>query len=109
MLYVGSYVVNSSRGGYWTSPEHFGQTKAVHYDNAVRWQPFRGYLSPRKSDSLGMFYSPLIGLDRKLVHPTHLIKLSRSNTWLTEMSLSDIHPQCRTNLWWKKDSDDKGH
>jgi len=77
----------------------------MHVDNAVRWQPGCGYLSPRRSDLLGQFYAPLIWLDRQLVHRTYLIKMDRSNPWLTQMVLSDIHPQCRSNLWWKQTDD----
>ena len=102
LAYAGTYAVNSARGGYWTQPEHLITTRAIHLDNVVRWQPLHGYQSPKRSDAVGKFYAPLIWLDRHLVHRTHLITLDGANSWLTDMPESRVHPDCRTNLWWKE-------
>ncbi len=53
------------------------------------------------SRSHTLFERDLIGIDRKLIHKTHLIMINRKNPWLDDMRMSDIHPRCRTNLRWK--------
>jgi len=61
VLYVGSYAVNSGLGGYEDSSF-----------NTLSWSPRYGNFSKGKKDPVGIVYAPLVVIDRKLLHTTHV-------------------------------------
>ena len=80
LAYLGSYVAVSSVGGYYFSQSgrirySFGMSVSdvsIWHPAGVWWEPYvdvRGSETSRGT-TLGYFYSPLIRLDRRYVHPT---------------------------------------
>jgi hypothetical protein len=79
VVYVGSYIILSARGGWYWS-----QTGKLRYDFGfaasdverwfpawAHWEPFRDIYGrdTSRGDLQGYIYSPLIRLDRAWVHP----------------------------------------
>jgi hypothetical protein len=62
VFYVGSYAVNSVSGGY----ERSGTC------NSLSWSPRHGQFSKGKKDVVGVVYAPLVVIDRKLLHASHV-------------------------------------
>jgi hypothetical protein len=82
ILYVGSYVVLSSIGEYRASISGRVrcQSTGMGLHDAGIWEPKGVYWDPyldvsgrrtNRATLLGWFYSPLVALDRRWVHPTH--------------------------------------
>lgn len=98
VLYAGSYVLNSSLGGYWNKPERDGHDRWVFglsIHTAILWQPRIGYWAPFRSDCVGAFYSPLVRIDRWLFHPTHYLTDPDIGEWTITLTPKDFHPRFR--------------
>lgn len=100
VLYVLSYTINSACGGYWMKPvldkrdrysEDFG---GLAMPTAIHWQPAVGYFALGKRDLIGTFYSPLIKLDRRHIHPTKYMSDSIFD-WANGLAIEKIHPEFR--------------
>lgn len=102
LLYVASFALNSRFGGYWNRPERDGHDRwsfGLFMHTAIFWQPRFGYWAPYRSDWLGAFYSPLIWLDRRFVHPTRYISDPNFSEWARKTTAADWHPQFRTQIF----------
>ena len=101
LLYVGSFVLNSHFGGYWNKPERDGHDRwsfGLSMHTAVLWQPRFGYWALYRSDWLGAFYSPLIRLDRRFIHPTRYVSDPNFVEWSKTTTAADWHPQFRAEI-----------
>ena len=101
LLYVVSFALNTYSGGYWDRPERDGHDRysfGLSMSTAVLWQPRFGYWTPFRSDWLGTFYSPLIRLDRKFLHPTRYLSDPSFDSWVEASAVSDWHPRFRTAI-----------
>jgi hypothetical protein len=98
ILYVGSFALNSGFGGYWDKPERDGRDHwnfGLSIHTAILWQPRFGYWAPYRSNWLGEFYSPLILLDRRFVHPTRYVSDPNFSAWFKTTTAAEWHPQFR--------------
>ena len=101
LFYVGSFALNSHLGGYWNKPERDGHDRwsfGLSLHTAVLWQPRFGYWALYRSDWLGAFYSPLIRLDRRLLHPTRYVSDPNFFEWSKTTTAADWHPQFRAEI-----------
>jgi hypothetical protein len=71
LIYIVTYVANSSRGGYWPKAD-FGQYSynfGLGIPTQHKWQPYFGYHDSQQTSLLGWIYLPLIAVDQKWCHP----------------------------------------
>ena len=97
-FYLGSFVLNSYCGGYWSELERDGHDRwsfGLSMPTAVLWQPRFGYWAPYRSDWLGTLYSPLIRLDRHLAHPTRYASAPDFHPWVNALPAEEVHPRYR--------------
>ena len=103
-IYVVSYILNSFLGGYWLVPEMDGRDRlggfwALH--TAIMWQPRFGHEAMGHLDYLGALYTPLIQLDRKLIHPTIYISDDKGEKKISNLKASEVHPHWRDEFLTK--------
>ena len=98
VVYVVTYAVNSSLGGYWMKPKrdtHDCHVYGLSMSTAINWQPRVGYQTCFVTDGMGYFYWTLIRLDRRLFHPTHYLSDNNGLEWCESLPIASIHPQFR--------------
>ena len=96
--YIVSYALNSASGGYWGRPEMDGHDRysfGLAMPTAVLWQPRWGHYAGVRSDLLGLAYSPLISLDRRLVHPTIYLSAPDGFDRAGRLERGQVHPSFR--------------
>lgn len=95
--YVLAYAVDSAAGGYWPIPDDASSTsRTLGESDDILWQPRFGYSSARWSSPLGVFYAPLIRLDRAWLHRTHDSEDGGSGMYFqSSRPLADFHPASR--------------
>ncbi|WP_395752578.1 hypothetical protein [Prosthecobacter sp.] len=99
--YAGSYAVNTWGGGYWDRLERDGKDRygfGLSMPTALLWQPRFGYWTPFSSDAIGLFFSPLIRLDRRFVHGTHYATDAGFEAWMNSRAVDEWHPLFRGRL-----------
>lgn len=74
LLYIGSYAFLSLMGDYDDSP-YIARDQTIENDSPpyIAWHPKFVWLGHNGGNFLGYFYSPLILLDRALLHETRSI------------------------------------
>jgi hypothetical protein len=98
LAYVGSYCINSAAGGYsrilLVDPARRVRLEPypIYYANAVMWEPYWGRWSGRYRTDLGYFYSPLIELDRRFVHPSKYMEDPDWEEWFKAVYEKNQHP-----------------
>jgi hypothetical protein len=103
-IYVTSYFLNSSLGGYWLVPEMDGHDRysfGLAMPTAFMWQPLFGHEAIGNYDSLGIFYEPAIRLDRRFIHPTIFLSDKDGIEKVTNLPVSKVHPHWRDDFLTK--------
>jgi hypothetical protein len=100
LLYVVSYLVNSSTGGYYWLVVNdgtgvYGPSGSRIATSVILWQPRIGHGNGDHSGLLGYVYRPLIQLDRRLWHPKiDASKMDRDYfSRVSKLRVRDIHPE----------------
>lgn len=113
-IYVVSYVPNSYCGGYWLLPEPPVEMQDYLHGGGpcyLYWQPAVGYrgIYWGTSDAIGLFYSPLITVDRMWFHRTLNCDDPMHEWRLNHFRESEIHPRWRNDAaqrgWRRGDAD----
>ena len=102
--YVVSYALNSFFGGYWLRPEmddHDRYSFGLAMPTAILWQPRIGHEAIGDLNFPGVFYTPLIQLDRELIHPTIYLSESNFDQKFSNLKVSQIHPHWRDEFLTK--------
>jgi hypothetical protein len=79
-------------------PDRDGRDKysmGLSMPNAVMFQPRVGYHTPFGGEILGMFYAPLIRLDRRFFHPTRYLSDEGTWEWAQSLPIDGMHPSFR--------------
>ena len=100
-IYVVAYIINSAAGGYWMIPSRDGFVRykpefgGLSISVAIMWQPRIGHNALGELDYFGVFFEPLILLDRAWIHTTHYMIDDDFNAWLKTLPPSKVHPRFR--------------
>jgi hypothetical protein len=98
LLYVFSYVLNSFFGGYWMRPEMDGRNRysfGLAMPTAFMWQPFVGHQAIGNYDLVGIFYKPLIQVDRRYIHRTMYLSDEVLEKIIPSLKATQVHPYWR--------------
>lgn len=95
--YFLTYVFDSAAGGYWPIPDDAGSNiQSFGEPEDILWQPRYGYSSARWSSALGIFYAPLIRIDREWRHNTYGFEDDGPGMYFqSNRPLTDYHPETR--------------
>ena len=100
-IYVVAYIANAAVGGYWMIPSRDGGVRfkpeygGLSLTIAIMWQPRFGHFALGESDFVGVFFGPLISLDRAWIHTTHYMSDDSFDAWLKALPPSKVHPKLR--------------